>query len=75
MKILDDMNTRNMLPWRIMGNFNLVLDVEDRLGGNPVCMAEIIDFWACIEGCGLLELSRKGNRYTMIKEMLGRSRS
>lgn len=44
MEILDNMNTRNMLPWRIMGNFNLVLDVEDRLGGNPVCMAEIIDF-------------------------------
>ncbi|KAK6780331.1 hypothetical protein RDI58_022515 [Solanum bulbocastanum] len=31
-------------PWAILGDFNAVLHSEDRLGGNPVTLAEVAEF-------------------------------
>nr|XP_016500731.1 PREDICTED: uncharacterized protein LOC107819157 [Nicotiana tabacum] len=47
-----------------MGNFNSVLHADDRVGGNPVSLAEIVEFQQCIEKCELLELPTSGSRYT-----------
>ncbi|KAH0784377.1 hypothetical protein KY290_003975 [Solanum tuberosum] len=43
-------------PWLIIGDFNSILHVGDRLGGNPVSFAEVVDFAKCVEDCGLIEL-------------------
>lgn len=42
-------------PWALMGDFNCVLNKEDRIG-RPVTMAEIREFRECIAECGLQEL-------------------
>ncbi|XP_019264059.1 PREDICTED: uncharacterized protein LOC109241742 [Nicotiana attenuata] len=51
-------------PWIVMGDFNSVLHTDDKVGGNPVSLAEIVDFQQCIEQCELLELPTSGSRYT-----------
>ncbi|XP_019233350.1 PREDICTED: uncharacterized protein LOC109213958 [Nicotiana attenuata] len=51
-------------PWMVVGDFNSVLHMEDRIGGNPVSMPEVVDFITCVENCGLIELSQHGSRYT-----------
>ncbi|KAH0652632.1 hypothetical protein KY289_030310 [Solanum tuberosum] len=53
-----------MKPWLIIGDFNSILHAEDRLGGNPVSFAEVVDFAKCVEDCGLIELPHHGNQYT-----------
>lgn len=51
-------------PWLILGDFNSVLQVEDKIGGNPVTWSEVEDFQYCIDTCGLIELPQQGQRYT-----------
>ncbi|XP_070042141.1 uncharacterized protein [Nicotiana tomentosiformis] len=51
-------------PWIVVGDFNFVLNLEDRIGGTHVTMAEISEFHKCIEKCGLLEFPTTGSRYT-----------
>lgn len=51
-------------PWIVMGDFNSVLYIEDRVGGNLITMAKITEFHRCIEQCELVELPTSGRRYT-----------
>lgn len=30
--------------WIVLGDFNVVLHIEDRLGGSPVTLANVMDF-------------------------------
>ncbi|KAH0695976.1 hypothetical protein KY289_013458 [Solanum tuberosum] len=50
--------------WIILGDFNLVLRVEDRIGGNPITWADVVDFHTCIEECELIEFPHAGSKYT-----------
>ncbi|XP_070026381.1 uncharacterized protein LOC142182202 [Nicotiana tabacum] len=56
-------------PWLISGDFNYVLNVEDRIGGgggggDPVTSTEVVDFHNCVDTCGLIELPQQGQKYT-----------
>ncbi|XP_075086506.1 uncharacterized protein LOC142169172 [Nicotiana tabacum] len=51
-------------PWIVVGDFNFVLNLEDRIGGTHITMAEISEFHKCIEKYGLLEFPTTGSRYT-----------
>lgn len=48
--------------WGLVGNmgFNSVLSVNDKLNGQPVHQAELVDYQECIKGIGLGKLNRKG---------------
>ncbi|XP_070033084.1 uncharacterized protein [Nicotiana tomentosiformis] len=52
------------LPWLVVGDFNSVLRIDDRIGGNPITVGEIMDFHECVEECELIELPQQGSRYT-----------
>lgn len=47
-----------------MGDFNSVLNMDDRIGGNPVSLAEIVEFPSCVEACELIELPQHGSKFT-----------
>ncbi|XP_070052661.1 uncharacterized protein [Nicotiana tomentosiformis] len=51
-------------PWLVLGDFNSILSAEDRIGGNKVTWADVVDFNNCVMECDLLELPAQGNRYT-----------
>ncbi|KAH0773570.1 hypothetical protein KY290_010707 [Solanum tuberosum] len=61
---LEEVNAGINIPWLIMGDFNALLKMEDRLGGNPISLVEVADFQNCVERCGLLEMIQKGSRYS-----------
>lgn len=61
---LETVKIGNNLAWIVMGDFNSVVHADDRIGGNPVSMTEIVDFQACVEECELVKLHRQGNNYT-----------
>ncbi|KAH0738394.1 hypothetical protein KY290_037099 [Solanum tuberosum] len=48
---------RNAKPWLALGDFNSFLKSEDRLDGNPVTWAEVIEFQTCIDRYGLSEMA------------------
>lgn len=51
-------------PWLIIGDFNTVLHVEDRLNGAPVHQAEIADFQYCIYEIGEGKITKRGCRFS-----------
>ncbi|RAL46312.1 hypothetical protein DM860_015305 [Cuscuta australis] len=50
--------------WCVIGDFNSILRMGDRTGGNPVSLDETKEFRQCIQNCGLEEIPNKGAKYT-----------
>lgn len=57
-KRLRTLNNSTTDPWIVLGDFNVVLSVNDRQNGVPVHPTEIKDFQECIEELGLRQLKR-----------------
>lgn len=51
------------LPWLIFGDFNSVLQMDDRIGGNPITTGEMVDFQDCVNTCEWIELPQQGSRH------------
>lgn len=51
-------------PWCILGDFNNVLHVTDRIGGNPIQAYEYADLESMMTTSGLSELPMTGHEYT-----------
>ena len=51
-KVLVHHSSSYLKPWIVLGDLNLVLKVDDRLGGNPVTWSEVVDFEDCIDTYG-----------------------
>lgn len=60
-------------PWAVMGDFNNVLNVEERVG-SKVTVAEIRDFKYCVEICQLQDLKSSGSYYTWTNKQQGEER-
>ncbi|XP_060200453.1 uncharacterized protein LOC132628704 [Lycium barbarum] len=51
-------------PWLIGGDFNVILNEEEKIGGYPVLPTEYEDFAFCINSCELIEAGFKGSPFT-----------
>ncbi|XP_019255046.1 PREDICTED: uncharacterized protein LOC109233620 [Nicotiana attenuata] len=51
-------------PWVVMGDFNSIIDAEDRIGGAPVQDVETRDFRSFLVDSSFVELIYVGRRYT-----------
>ncbi|KAJ1397132.1 Zinc finger, CCHC-type [Sesbania bispinosa] len=51
-------------PWLCVGDFNEVLCVEDKMGGNPVDIQSMLSFKSTLVECDLCDLGFVGYRYT-----------
>lgn len=47
-----------------MGDFNVILEAEEKKGGRPFRIDKRVDFINCIEDCGLQDVGYSGNIYT-----------
>nr|XP_016468656.1 PREDICTED: uncharacterized protein LOC107791160 [Nicotiana tabacum] len=75
-KLWEDINqigTQMDGPWAVMGDFNCVLNKEERIG-SKVIMAETREFRQCIEVCGLKEFRSSGAFFTWNNKQGGDSR-
>ncbi|XP_019265436.1 PREDICTED: uncharacterized protein LOC109242998 [Nicotiana attenuata] len=61
---LRDINAVTNGPWLIMGDFNSVLSVEDRINGVPVHQNEVVDFKQCISDIGVGLINKKGMQFS-----------
>lgn len=50
--------------WTIFGDFKVVLQSKDRLGGNPVTLVELTEFQKWLDVCVLEEMASTGCTYT-----------
>ncbi|VFQ72081.1 unnamed protein product [Cuscuta campestris] len=50
--------------WGIIGDFNSVLSLKDRIGGNNVTEEETKEFKECMITCGMEEIPSEGSYYT-----------
>lgn len=51
-------------PWLLGGNFNDVMSVNDKFGGNPINQRRANFLWNCINNCQLMDLGFKRCKYT-----------
>ena len=56
--------------WMIMGDFNAILSVHDKVGGQPVSNYELQDLEQLVQGCGLVDLESIGCRLTWTNGMV-----
>lgn len=60
---LKSINIQN-LPRTIGGNFNVILNKEEKLGGLEFTQMKVLDFVQCINNCALSEIKFTGSKYT-----------
>ena len=51
-------------PWCIIGNFNFISSIDEKLGGKDYNITKSLEFISIIEACGLLDLGYSGQNYT-----------
>ncbi|XP_075109154.1 uncharacterized protein LOC142180948 [Nicotiana tabacum] len=51
-------------PWCIRGDFNVIIDPEEKLGGNPHRVHKSLDFINCMDNCGVTNLGFSGPKFT-----------
>ncbi|KAG5576483.1 hypothetical protein H5410_056617 [Solanum commersonii] len=52
------------IPWCTIGDFNVIKNIEEKLGGMPYNMNKSFDFISVIEACGLIDLGYTGLPFT-----------
>ncbi|KAH0768990.1 hypothetical protein KY290_012971 [Solanum tuberosum] len=61
---LENIVAQHQHPWLIGGDFNVILNEEEKLRGLPFTQLEAQEFTQCINNCGLEELKFSGSRFT-----------
>ncbi|XP_059301908.1 uncharacterized protein LOC132053826 [Lycium ferocissimum] len=59
-------NSYNLVggPWCISGDFNVIMDANEKKGGNPHKMQKSWDFINSMEECGMVDAGFSGPRFT-----------
>ncbi|KAH0673683.1 hypothetical protein KY284_006574 [Solanum tuberosum] len=68
---LENVVEGNHLPWVVGGDFNVIRNEEEKLGGLPVSNLETIDFEQCLNSYALEELKFTGSKYTWWNGRIG----
>lgn len=61
---IEDVGKNQNGAWSLMGDFNNVLNIEDRAGGKDVQETEFADLRRMMDNIGMFDVERKGDRYT-----------
>jgi len=61
---LEEIAENSTIPWLVGGDFNTIMDEDEKLGGLPVTQTEIVDFVQCTNACALNGIKFKGSSYT-----------
>ncbi|KAM3360473.1 putative protein isoform X2 [Capsicum galapagoense] len=61
-------------PWCIGGDFNVILDPDEKLGGKPHRMAKSFDFSSCMNACEVSNLGFIGPKFTWCNNRISKER-
>lgn len=70
---LEDIASTCQGPWVVLGDFNAISCVKDRLG-SPVRLAEIGPILECMNACKLVDIKASGRYYTSTNKQEGDAR-
>lgn len=54
----------NLRPWLLAGDSSCVTDQNEKLGGSPVGITDILNIKDCLQDCGLTDMRWRGCLYT-----------
>ena len=57
---LVSLSSKFNIPWLVMGDFNELLESNDKLGGRPLISSRVQAFNACLSTCGPFDLATSG---------------
>ena len=52
------------LPWILMGDFNEMVDENEKLRGNPISIQRVREYRECMDCCNMLDLSFSSPKFT-----------
>lgn len=58
-------------PWIVGGDFNVILNIDEKKGGSGVDLRAIQDFRECIIDSGISEIAFEGEQYTWCNNQQG----
>lgn len=61
---MEDLEGREQCAWVVQGDFNVILNEEQKLGGLAFTKNEALEFPSCINDCALAKVSTSGSKYT-----------
>ncbi|KAK9748444.1 hypothetical protein RND81_02G057900 [Saponaria officinalis] len=64
----------SVLEWLVLGDFNVVRDVAERISSCPPAMSDVLDFNNCLSHCDLDDLHSSGCEFTWSNKQEGASR-
>ncbi|KAG5606078.1 hypothetical protein H5410_027570 [Solanum commersonii] len=62
-RLLHLSDTSNTIPWCTVGDFNVITDIDEKLGGIPYNMRKSLGLIGIIEACGLMDLGFNGPKF------------
>ena len=66
--MLKTLRDQSSLPWLCVGDFNEIVQDNEKLGGVLRLVKQMEDFQDVIHACGLMELPYSGPRFTWIRK-------
>ncbi|KAH0742871.1 hypothetical protein KY290_030864 [Solanum tuberosum] len=61
---LESIDEKDHYPWVVGGDFNVIVNEEEKLGGLPFTQNEAMNFALFISNCALTEVRFSGSKYT-----------
>ncbi|XP_074267050.1 uncharacterized protein LOC141590352 [Silene latifolia] len=61
---LQNISHQVLVPWVCMGDFNVVLKMDERLGSDHIHLADMQEFGQCLDTCGLVDHPATGSHFT-----------
>ncbi|KAH0744967.1 hypothetical protein KY290_032960 [Solanum tuberosum] len=61
---LEALSVNINIPWTVGGDFNVIMNKEEKLGGLDFTQFEALDFSQCINNCALTEIKYEGSLFT-----------
>jgi len=62
------------MPWAVMGDFNVVRFLDEKVGGFPLTIHKLKDFNECISYCSLPDISCTGSIWSWSNRTTGQRR-
>ncbi|KAG5605885.1 hypothetical protein H5410_027377 [Solanum commersonii] len=62
------------IPWCTIGDFNVITNIEEKLGGMPYNKNKSFEFINVIEACGLIDLEYTGPPFTWCNQRVAQDR-
>lgn len=58
------LSKRHNLPWAVMGDFNDMVNGEEKMEGNGICRRRVFEYTNCMDYCHLFDLGFTGPKFT-----------